>query len=183
MDAYHSTILLGIALIFGSLTSTYLADKFKRRTLNLISLFGAAIGHIVTALFYYLSINGYDLSAYSYVPVMSLSFIIFIAAIGIMPLAFVCSVEILPPKIRTNGMGIICCSFSTFAFISQKMFPILSARIDIHGVLLIYAIGCMIGFFFVLFILKETSGQSLDDVGTEDEKEKETNDKKVSSQC
>lgn len=90
MDAYHSTIMLGIALIIGSLTSTYLADKFKRRTLNLVSLLGAACGHIVTALFYYLSINGYDLSAYSYVPVASLSFIIFIAAIGIMPLAFVC---------------------------------------------------------------------------------------------
>lgn len=63
------------------------------------------------------------------------------------------------------------------------MFPILSERIDIHGVLLIYAVGCMIGFFFVLFILKETSGQSLDDVGIEDDKEKEANEKKMSSRC
>lgn len=63
------------------------------------------------------------------------------------------------------------------------MFPILSARIDIHGVLLIYAVGCMIGFLFVLFVLKETSGQSLDDVGAEYEKEKEVNEKKMSSHC
>lgn len=104
IDAYHSTILLGIALIFGSLTSTYLADKFKRKTLNLVSLLGAACGHVVTALFYYLSINGYDLSTYWYVPVMSLSFIIFIAACGIMPLAFVCAVEILPSKVHTRKL-------------------------------------------------------------------------------
>lgn len=73
IDPYMSTIILGISLICGSLASTYLADKFRRKTLCTISLFGAACGHIVTAIFYYCSISGYDLSAYSWLPVVSLS--------------------------------------------------------------------------------------------------------------
>lgn len=66
---------------------------------------GAACGHLVTAGFYYMSISGYDLLAYSWVPVVSLSFIIFITAIGIMPLALVCSVEMLPPKVCGNKIN------------------------------------------------------------------------------
>lgn len=30
---------------------------------------------------------------------------------------------------------------------------------------MVYGLGCLIGFTFVLFALKETSGQSLDDIG------------------
>lgn len=48
---------------------------------------------------------------------------------------------------------------------------------------MIYACGCMIGFIFVLFVLKETSGKSLDDVGLNEDKEKEANDKKISTYC
>lgn len=99
IDPYTSTIILGVTLIFGSLASTYLADKCGRKTLNLISLCGCACGHLITATFYYFSISGHDLSAFSWLPVVSLSFIIFTAAIGIMPLALVCAVEILPPKV------------------------------------------------------------------------------------
>lgn len=112
IDPYKSTIILGLALICGSMCSTFLADKLGRKTLNLISLFGAACGHCVTAVFYYLSINGYNLSAYSFLPVLSMSFCIFIAAVGIMPLAFVCSVEILPPKVRIESK-LICVSEKT----------------------------------------------------------------------
>lgn len=81
-------------------------------------------------------------------------------------------------------MGIIIISFSTFAFISQKMFPILTAQIDIHGVLIIYAIGCIIGSLFVQFVMKETSGQSLDDVAVVDEEqEKEDIKNEMSTHC
>lgn len=40
IDPYTSTIILGCALIVGSMASTFLADKCGRKTLNLISLSG-----------------------------------------------------------------------------------------------------------------------------------------------
>lgn len=62
-------------------------------------------------------------------------------------------------------MAIICCSLSIDAFVSVKYYPILLEAIDLHGCLMVYGVGSIIGSFFVLFVLSETSGQCLDDVG------------------
>lgn len=40
----------------------------------------------------------------------------------------------------------------------------LIASVGLHGCLFIYAIGCSIGALFVLFVQKETSGQTIGDV-------------------
>lgn len=94
------SIMLAVALILGSLFTTYLADTLGRKFLNLISLMGSAVGLFATALYHYLNINGYDLTGFAWVPVVSLSLVVFISSVGIMPLAFLCSVEYLPPKVR-----------------------------------------------------------------------------------
>lgn len=69
-------------------------------------------------------------------------------------------------------MAIICCTLSIDAFVSVKYYPILLETFDLHGCFMVYGVGSLVGFFFVLFALKETSGQCLDDVGTEQERTK-----------
>lgn len=69
-------------------------------------------------------------------------------------------------------MAIICCTLSVDAFVSVKYYPILLEAIDLHGCFIVYGVGSLIGFFFVLFVLKETSGQCLDDVGMEGKRTK-----------
>lgn len=66
-------------------------------------------------------------------------------------------------------MAMICVAINLAAFVVAKLFPILLEIVDLHGCMLILGSGCIVGFFFVLFVMKETSGQSLDNVG-EDEK-------------
>lgn len=98
---YVATILMAVALTFGSLLTTFLADILGRRVLIIISLAGSVFGLLAMALHYYLYLIGCDLSSFKWVPVLSLSFVIFIAAAGITPLATICSVENLPPKVRS----------------------------------------------------------------------------------
>lgn len=43
--------------------------------------------------------------------------------------------------------------------------------IDLHGCMIFFGVSSVVGAIFVYFVLKETSGQSLDDVGL-DEKTK-----------
>lgn len=99
IDPYVSSIYSAVALIFGSILSTYLADILGRKILNLISLMGSAIGFFSMALHYYLHINGYDLTEFQWVPVVSVSFVIFITSAGIASLQIVCSIEYLPAKV------------------------------------------------------------------------------------
>ena len=86
IDPYVSSIISAVALIFGSLISTYLADKLGRKWLNLLSLIGSAVGLLVISIYYYLHINGHELSAFAWVPVASISFVIFVSSAGITPL-------------------------------------------------------------------------------------------------
>lgn len=54
------------------------------------------------------------------------------------------------------------------AFVVVKLFPVLLEIVDLHGCMFILGSVCVVGFFFVLFVMKETSGQSLDDIGVDE---------------
>lgn len=99
IDSYIASMLCALALIFGSIITTYLADRLGRKKLNMISLSGSAIGLICAASYHYLDKNGIDLQRFTFIPVVSLCFTLCIASAGIVPLATVCSVENLPSKV------------------------------------------------------------------------------------
>lgn len=69
-------------------------------------------------------------------------------------------------------MAIVCSILSLTTFICLKTYLTLLEHYDLHGCLTIYAIGCVLGFFFVYFVLDETSGRSLDDVGNDNKVKK-----------
>lgn len=75
---------------------------------------------------------------------------------------YFCSIFV---QVRTAGMAIIGAFAGIFHFISSKTYPILLKSLDLHGCLMIYAFLCFIGFIFIFFALKETTGFSLDDIG------------------
>lgn len=100
VDPYISSIMLAVALILGAICTTYLADQLGRKFLNIASVLGSAVGLFAVSIYHYLNMNGYDLAAFEWVPVVSLSFVIFISSAGIMALSLVCSIEYLPPKVR-----------------------------------------------------------------------------------
>lgn len=102
MDPFTASIIMSIALILGALTSSYLADILGRRRLNLITMMLSACGLLATALFHYLNVNGYDLETLTWIPVCTISFVVYISSAGIVPLSVICSVEYLPTKVCTE---------------------------------------------------------------------------------
>lgn len=124
LNPYTSSIILGVALLLGSVLTTYMADSFGRKFLNIFSLVGSSFGLFAVSLYQYLNMNGHDMSAFAWVPVVSLSFVIFISSAGIFSLAFVCSVEYLPPKVRKKT------EFNTILFILLLYLYILTFSLD-----------------------------------------------------
>lgn len=99
IDPNVSSIMLALAQLIGCCVSTKLADSLGRKMLLNISFIGSATGLFVFALYLHLIRIGYDLSAYTWMPVASLSFIMFIASAGVYALFSVCFVEYLPSKV------------------------------------------------------------------------------------
>lgn len=99
IDPYISSIILAVLQLIGNLCTTYCSDSLGRKTLLIISLLGSAFGMFAFALYSYFKHNGFELHAFEWVPVTTLSFVICIASAGVVPLMFVCTVEQLPTKV------------------------------------------------------------------------------------
>lgn len=125
LNPYISSISLALMLSLGALFTTQLADKLGRKLFMIISLLGSAAGLSCLSLFMYLIKHGYDLTKYSWVPVVCLAFVILISAAGIIPLSHVCRVENLPTKV----MMIL----HTFSFNSMEFMINFSFRFEPLG--------------------------------------------------
>lgn len=65
------------------------------------SCIGSSVFFFVLAAYSYLKkLDDFDVSSYGWVPVLSLSLVIFIASLGIIALPFVITTELLPNKVR-----------------------------------------------------------------------------------
>lgn len=64
-------------------------------------------------------------------------------------------------------MTIVVFSSNLTLFGFLKILPFLLDKIDVHGFMTMHVILSAIGILFVATVLKETNGQSLDDIGRE----------------
>lgn len=51
-------------------------------------------------------------------------------------------------------------------FLCVKLFPILVELIGLDMCMMIFAVGCFVGSMFILFVVDETKGLSMDDVNS-----------------
>lgn len=124
VNPYTASIIFGVIQIVASLFTTQLADRLGRKVLLTVSLLGTVLGQVALSSFTYLHILGHDLSFFSWIPVISISFVVFISTLGIIPLASVCTVEVLPAKVGRNSTSEISddeidtnLNFLTFRFV------------------------------------------------------------------
>lgn len=103
IDPYLASIILAVAQLAGGIFSTQLADTMGRKSAMILSFIGSAIALLILLIYLYLSQTGYvPTTSYSWIPVTTLSFIMFISSAGILALFSVCFVEYLPTKVCGN---------------------------------------------------------------------------------
>lgn len=166
MSPHISAIVLALFQILGGIVSASLSDTLGRKIQLILSLAGCAVGLICLAIFSYIDQCQFDLTNYSSLPVIFLSFVIFIACAGIAPISNVVAVENLPPEIRNAGMVIYTLWYNIVAFLGDKFFPILVFQINLYGCFTLFAVNSFLGTLFVIFCMKETKGQSLNTSGS-----------------
>lgn len=99
IDPHVSSIILGALQVIGILGSTSLVEIIGRKLLLTISIAGSALGLSAMSTYMYLDSIGFDLSIVHWIPVVSIGFVVLISSLGIVPLIFVCIVEMLPAEV------------------------------------------------------------------------------------
>lgn len=166
VDPNLSAIIFGCLQVLGTLCASSLIDKLGRKILLLVSTTGTAIGLVITGIYSYLGHEGYDISSFNLLPVISLSLIIFIAAIGVIPVPYVLVNEIFPRKIRKVAATMCTCTVNIFAFVMLRTFPIMLSRFHLYGCMWFFAAVSLFGLIFTIFAITETKGKNLDTIET-----------------
>lgn len=112
LDPHTSAIIVASIQIFGVYCSTNLVDRIGRKILLLFSTTGAFLGLTCLGTYSYLSMSGVDLTTANWIPLASFSTFVFISCFGILPLPFIITAEVLPPKVRTTHFT----TYSEFKF-------------------------------------------------------------------
>lgn len=99
VDPSLSAIIMGSTQLVGTIFASSLIDRLGRKFLLLISMAGAALTLLATGGYCYMNTQGYDVGSLNLLPVITLSAFIFVTAIGMNPVPYVVTAEVLPPKV------------------------------------------------------------------------------------
>lgn len=159
-----SAIIVGVIQLFGSYMSTLLVERAGRKALLLISTIGIALGHIIFGVYTYLNVLGYDVGGFAWVPVVSFSFTIFIASLGLMGLPYLVIAEIIPPKLRSMGSMACMIQMWVTGVIMLKFLPLIAEVLGMHGMVFVFAGICIVGIIFIYLFVPETKGKTIEEI-------------------
>lgn len=93
----QSSILICIVQLSANFLTMFLVDRLGRKILFTFSGFGTGFGMFILALH---RLYKDELPESNWVPMYGLSITIFIASIGLIPVPFIITIDILPPKVH-----------------------------------------------------------------------------------
>ncbi|MFD1875104.1 sugar porter family MFS transporter [Hymenobacter bucti] len=151
------TIGIGAVNLTFTLVSMFLVDKLGRRPLLLFGALGLAVSYLGLA---------FLLQTHAAPGLVSG---VVLAAIGtyglsLAPVTWVVISEIFPTRIRGVASSVATVALWGSYFVLVFTFPILAQAIGTYGPFYLYAGICLLGFFFVRAKVKETKGQTLEEL-------------------
>jgi len=151
------TVAIGIVNTLFTLLAMWQVDKLGRRPLMLAGSLGLSVAYLVLAAL----LQGQAAPVW-----ISLVVLIAIAlyATSLAPVTWVLISEIFPNHIRglASSVAIVCLWAAYFVLVFT--FPILAEILGTYGPFYVYAVICLAGFLFIKTRVKETKGQTLEEL-------------------
>lgn len=154
-DQLKQTVFIGIVNLLFTLLAMWQVDKMGRKPLMIFGCLGLAFLYII---------SGYLLQTKSPLAAWPLLAAIGVYAMTIGPVTWVLISEIFPNHIRGAATSVAVISLWLSYAVLVFTFPILASKLGAYTPFYIYAGICVLGFLFVRSKVKETKGQTLEEL-------------------
>ncbi|XP_020216857.1 probable polyol transporter 6 [Cajanus cajan] len=160
-----ATVGIGVSKVVFSFISIFLSDKLGRRILLLVSACGLVVTMLGLGVFLTIVEHSKEklFWASSVVVVVTYTFVAFMA-IGVAPVTWVYSSEILPLRFRAQGLGVcvVVNRITTVAVVTS--FISIYKAITMGGIFFLFTGVNVLALWFYYSFLPETKGRSLEDM-------------------
>ncbi|MBS1815054.1 MAG: sugar porter family MFS transporter [Acidobacteria bacterium] len=157
-DVLLNIVITGSINLIFTLLAFALVDSLGRRKLMVLGCAGIGISHLLCAFAYHQHYRGIA------VLVLTLSAIACFA-LTLAPVVWVLISEIFPNRIRAHGVSAAVSALWIACFLLTYTFPLLNSALGTGGTFVIYGLISFLGLVIVLLFVKETKGQTLEEIG------------------
>jgi len=156
-DAFFQSVLVGVVNLAFTILAIWLVDRAGRRTLILFGTCTQAFALTIVGCLYLMGGAGRGILA---------GLMAFVAghAIGNGAVCWVIISEIFPTKVRGAAMSIATSAIWIFAYLANQFFPVMQNHFGSDGTFFIFAGMAAANFIFVLAMVPETKGYSLEEI-------------------
>ncbi|XP_044261140.1 facilitated trehalose transporter Tret1-2 homolog [Tribolium madens] len=168
MDPYVTIVMIGAVRLFSAILVSYISKIFGRRPLSIVS--GSGMTFCMMALAGYIlaqtqgKVPETTQQSLVFLPVALLLLYFFTSTVGFLPMPFAMAAELFPAKIRGTATGLASGIGYFFNFITVKIYPTMISGIGREGVFFFYGSMSLAGTFFVVALLPETKGKTLQEI-------------------
>jgi SP family arabinose:H+ symporter-like MFS transporter len=158
-DAFMASVVIGLVNVLFTLLALALVDRAGRRPLLLIGLAVQTLALAAVGLLFRAGAGGVPLL------VAVLAFIgAFAMSVG--PIGWIVCSEIFPTRVRGRAMSLATLTIWTSCYLVAQTFPMLNDHPAIGPAKTfgVYALFSLAGFLFVLALLPETKGRTLEEI-------------------
>ncbi|XP_050310332.1 facilitated trehalose transporter Tret1-like [Anthonomus grandis grandis] len=159
----HCTIVVGLVQVIATLGSTVLIEKAGRKMLLVLSDLIMCISLAALGVYFYLD-TFTDVTAYSFVPLISVALFIIFFSIGFGPIPWMIMAEIFTPKVKGIASSLAASLNWFLAFMVTNQFATMLDFFGIGPTFLIFSVICGLGTAFVLLFVPETKGRTIEEV-------------------
>ncbi|XP_065221962.1 facilitated trehalose transporter Tret1-like [Planococcus citri] len=154
------TILLGMSQFLVVCGTSFVIDRFNRRSIIMISFSIISLAHGCSALLYYINDNICPVPYFSWLIFISTNIFVGVFAF-VYPAIFLIRSELFPLSIKAVGGCLAIISFGVFSLLTTKMFISILTAFGIYVNFAIFSIISATLVIFVYFFLPETRNKSL----------------------
>lgn len=144
-----------------ALSSSILVERLGRRALFLISEVLTCFFVVVMGVYFYVLDNDAETGrSMGWFPLACLICFIAVFAIGVGPLPWLVSSEVMPAAFKATGGSVVAFTNWATSFVVTKIFLDMQRSLTNAGAFWVFGAFCFIGILFGVFVLPETKGRT-----------------------